>query len=170
MGVCVEMSHDFLVSSTQNDHNDLSPVVSQGGHWCICAWAFASAVTRDQGSDHPQGITLICDATNAKLRDVYTHFATLRSPSGATHRSQVALGLVNRLCPQDTEEANSEDIEEAADGSVTTGEDHAEFADAKILRTATTLMNNQDNLASRRGKLAAPNPIRSPARALNPAL
>lgn len=113
------MSHDFMVSSTENDGNDLSSVVSQGGHWCICAWAFASAVTRDPGNDHPQGITLECDATNGKLRDVYTHFATLRSPSGATYRSQVALELVERLCPQGSESSASVDIEEAVDGSVT---------------------------------------------------
>eukprot|EP01052_Picozoa_sp_SAG31_P005327 SAG31_NODE_232_length_19710_cov_17.109581_5_plen_323_part_00 len=156
--VCVEMSHDFLVSSTQNDHNDLSSVVSQGGHWCICAWAFASAVTRDQGSDHPQGITLICDATNAKLRDVYTHFATLRSPSGATYRSQVALGLVNRLCPQDTEEANSEDIEEAADGSVTTGEDHAEFADAENSEDCYHLDEQSGQLSFPAWQVSCPQP------------
>jgi uncharacterized protein (DUF2237 family) len=52
--VCVEMSRDFLDSSANNDGNDLSRVVSQGGHWCICAWAFASAVTRDPGTLHPQ--------------------------------------------------------------------------------------------------------------------
>jgi hypothetical protein len=50
---------------------------------------------------HPQGITLDCDATNGKLRDVYTHFATLRSPSGATYKSQTALALVEQLCPKD---------------------------------------------------------------------
>merc|ERR1719329_933417 len=98
--VCVEMSREFLQDSVTYDHNDLSSVVTVGGHWCICAWAFASAVSRAPGEDQPEGITLDCEATNGQLRDVYTHFATLRSPSGATYRSRNALELVNRLCPK----------------------------------------------------------------------
>lgn len=98
--VCVEMSREFLDDSVTYDHNDLSSVVTVGGHWCICAWAFASAVSRAPGEDQPEGITLDCEATNGQLRDVYTHFATLRSPSGATYRSRNALELVERLCPK----------------------------------------------------------------------
>jgi uncharacterized protein (DUF2237 family) len=101
--VCVEMSREFLDDSVTYDHNDLSSVVSVGGHWCICAWAFASAVSRAPGEDTPEGITLDCESTNGQLRDVYTHFATLRSPSGATYRSRNALTLVDRLCPKDAE-------------------------------------------------------------------
>ena len=87
--VCVEMSREFLDDSVTYDHNDLSSVVSVGGHWCICAWAFASAVSRaGTADDTPEGITLDCEATNGQLRDVYTHFATLRSPSGATYQSR----------------------------------------------------------------------------------
>ena len=41
-----------------------------------------------------------CEGTNAKLRDVYTHFATLKSPSGATYKSRVALERVDKICPQ----------------------------------------------------------------------
>merc|ERR1712146_851392 len=45
--VCVTMSDKFLAQSAKHDGNDLRSVVKSGGHWCICAWAFASAVTRD---------------------------------------------------------------------------------------------------------------------------
>jgi uncharacterized protein (DUF2237 family) len=39
--VCVTMSSRFLDNSAKHDANDLTSVVSEGGHWCICAWAFA---------------------------------------------------------------------------------------------------------------------------------
>jgi uncharacterized protein (DUF2237 family) len=39
--VCVTMSAQFLANSATHDDNDLSSVVGAGGHWCICAWAFA---------------------------------------------------------------------------------------------------------------------------------
>jgi uncharacterized protein (DUF2237 family) len=39
--VCVTMSSRFLDNSARHDANDLTSVVSEGGHWCICAWAFA---------------------------------------------------------------------------------------------------------------------------------
>ena len=45
--VCVKMDDKFLASSAANDGNDLSSVVAHGEHWCICAWAWASAVERD---------------------------------------------------------------------------------------------------------------------------
>ena len=48
----MEMTNKFLKSSAKHDGNDLSSVVQQGGHWCICAWAFASAVTRDPKNLH----------------------------------------------------------------------------------------------------------------------
>ena len=73
--VCVTMGEQFLRASAQHDANDLSSVVSAGGHWCICAWAWASAVSRDP-SRH-EGITLDCDRTNLKLREVYeSHIAS----------------------------------------------------------------------------------------------
>ena len=101
--VCVKMSEDFLQSSAKNDANDLSSVVSPGGHWCICAWAFASAVERDPA--HLQGITLECDSTNSKLRHVYQHFITtgeaLTSPSGVSYEASTALTYVNKLCGKD---------------------------------------------------------------------
>ena len=64
--VCVTMSDQFLQASATHDANDLSSVVSAGGHWCICAWAWASAVSRDPTSLTPEGITLDCGRTNLK--------------------------------------------------------------------------------------------------------
>jgi uncharacterized protein (DUF2237 family) len=98
--VCVTMSEKFLASSAKYDGNDLHSVVKQGGHWCICAWAFASAVTRDPTT--LEGIELACDRTNEKLRSVYQHFIDmgekLTAPSGAQYESQAALDTVNRIC------------------------------------------------------------------------
>ena len=98
--VCVTMSEQFLRASAQHDANDLSSVVSAGGHWCICAWAWASAVSRDPKSY--EGITLDCDRTNLKLREVYeSHIASgsdLHSPSGAAYKAKAALDAVNRVC------------------------------------------------------------------------
>merc|ERR1719420_188733 len=67
--VCVTMSNQFLQSSAEKDANDLSSVVQEGGHWCICAWAWASAVSRDP--TNYEGIELDCARTNARLRNVY---------------------------------------------------------------------------------------------------
>merc|ERR1719424_1767020 len=90
--VCVTMSDQFLQASARHDANDLSSVVNAGGHWCICAWAWAPAVTRDPRADHPEGITLECDRTNEKLREVYeSHIsagADLHSPSGAAYKAR----------------------------------------------------------------------------------
>merc|ERR1711907_920507 len=47
----------------------------------------------------PEGITLQCDATNWKLRDVYSHFASLNSPTGHSYLSVPALALVDEICP-----------------------------------------------------------------------
>jgi len=98
--VCVTMSDEFLKASARHDANDLSSVVSAGGHWCICAWAWASAVSRDPTSY--EGITLDCGRTNLKLREVYeSHIASgadLRSPSGAAYKAKAALDAVNRVC------------------------------------------------------------------------
>lgn len=100
--VCVTMSDTFLASSAQNDGNDLSSVVSSGGHWCICAWAWASAVQRDK--ENFQGISLECDRTNARLRKVYQmHIEQghdLTSPSGASYKAQAALDALNKVCPE----------------------------------------------------------------------
>ncbi|KAJ1641456.1 hypothetical protein T492DRAFT_919707 [Pavlovales sp. CCMP2436] len=99
--VCVTMSTDFLKTSTIHDRNDLSSVVSHGGHWCICAWAFASAVSRDPTK--LEGIELDCERTNSHLRQVYQTFIDshrdLTSPSGAAYNAQAALNAVERLCP-----------------------------------------------------------------------
>jgi uncharacterized protein (DUF2237 family) len=99
--VCVTMSADFLKTSTVHDHNDLSTVVQHGGHWCICAWAFASAVSRDPIT--LEGLTLDCERTNVHLRQVYQSFIDARrdltSPSGAAYNAQAALDAVERLCP-----------------------------------------------------------------------
>lgn len=101
--VCVTMSDEFLRMSASRDGNDLSSVVQAGGHWCICAWAWASAVQRDPKSY--EGITLECERTNAKLREVYQSFidagADLRSPSGAAYKAKEALDAVNRICPSE---------------------------------------------------------------------
>jgi uncharacterized protein (DUF2237 family) len=98
--VCVTMSDEFLKSSAEKDGNDLSSVVGGGGHWCICAWAFASAVERDPVN--LEGITLECDKTNDKLREVYQHYidtgTDLESPSGVSYEAATALEAVNKIC------------------------------------------------------------------------
>mmetsp|Transcript_15723 Transcript_15723/g.33460 ORF Transcript_15723/g.33460 Transcript_15723/m.33460 type:complete len:694 (+) Transcript_15723:136-2217(+) len=98
--VCVTMSDEFLKQSATHDSNDLSSVVQAGGHWCICAWAWASAVQRDPRNF--EGITLECERTNAKLREVYQSYidagADLHSPSGAAYKAKEALDAVNRVC------------------------------------------------------------------------
>ena len=96
--VCVTMSQKFLDNSASKDGNDLSSVVQPGGHWCICAWAWASAVERDP-SEH-EGLDLVCDATNGHLREVYSSFTQLSSPSGLQYKSGAALDAVNALCPR----------------------------------------------------------------------
>jgi len=98
--VCVTMSSDFLESSKTKDSNDLSSVVSAGGHWCICAWAWASAVKRDpQKFEH---LHLDCKRTNGRLREVYEKYISagegLQSPSGNKYPAQAALDAVNNLC------------------------------------------------------------------------
>lgn len=86
--VCVTMSQEFLKNSAEKDGNDLSGSVKPDGHWCICAWAFASAVQRDMKekgktleglqTDPPEGLQLDCERTNSKLRHVYESKAELR--------------------------------------------------------------------------------------------
>jgi len=99
--VCVTMSDEFLKQSAKHDANDLSSVVQSGGHWCICAWAWAAAVKRDPSSF--EGITLECDRTNNKLREVYNSHITegsdLVSPSGAAYKAKAALDAVDKICP-----------------------------------------------------------------------
>ncbi|CAE7255160.1 unnamed protein product [Symbiodinium sp. CCMP2592] len=98
--VCVTMSQQFLQSSTKYDANDLSSVVQDGGHWCICAWAWAAAVSRDP--EHFENLKLDCARTNAYLRDVYQSYSAsgqgLTSPSGVQYEAQAALEAVDRLC------------------------------------------------------------------------
>lgn len=99
--VCVKMDDDFLASSASEDGNDLSSVVSHGEHWCICAWAWASAVSRDPVRF--EGLELKCEETNEKLRGVYQKYIDdnedMRGPSGAAYGAQSALEAVDRLCP-----------------------------------------------------------------------
>jgi hypothetical protein len=99
------MTQEFLDSSAKNDANDLSSVVQPGGHWCICAWAFAGTVQRDPS--HLQHIKLECDRTNDRLRHVYQHFIDegkeMESPSGAFYEASTALKFVNKICGSDPE-------------------------------------------------------------------
>jgi len=98
--ICVTMSNRFLKSSAEFDSNDLSRVVKDGGHWCICAWAWASTVSRDNKAF--EGLQLDCNRTNGRLRNVYRSFIDagegLVSPSGATYRAEAALKAVDDLC------------------------------------------------------------------------
>merc|ERR1712193_557521 len=90
----------FLQSSATYDSNDLSSVVQEGGHWCICAWAWASAVSRDPVNF--EGIQLDCERTNARLRNVYELYISesrkMTSPSGAQYAVEQALESVNKIC------------------------------------------------------------------------
>ena len=95
--VCVTMSDDFLSNSSYYDNNDLTSVTEAGSNWCICAWAWASAVERDP--ENYEGLDLVCESTNSKLREVYETQANLTSPSGYTYESQAALEAVDELCP-----------------------------------------------------------------------
>merc|ERR550532_1304144 len=99
--VCVEMTDYFIKQSAKYDKNDLSSVVQQGGHWCICAWAWASAVQRDPESF--EGITLECERTNARLRNVYEAYISsndeICSPGGRCYEAKAALDALNKLCP-----------------------------------------------------------------------
>merc|ERR550532_156105 len=99
--VCVEMTDYFIKQSAKYDKNDLSGVVQQGGHWCICAWAWASAVQRDPESF--EGITLECERTNARLRNVYEAYISsndeICSPGGRCYEAKAALDALNKLCP-----------------------------------------------------------------------
>ena len=98
--VCVTMSRQFLKSSAKYDANDLSSVVDEGGHWCICAWAWAAAVSRDP--ENYENLKLDCARTNAYLRDVYQSYAIsgrdMASPSGLQYKAQAALEAVEKLC------------------------------------------------------------------------
>ncbi|CAE7367439.1 unnamed protein product [Symbiodinium natans] len=101
--VCVTMSRQFLQSSAKYDSNDLSSVVGEGGHWCICAWAWAAAVSRDP--QHFENLRLDCARTNAYLRDVYRSYSAsgrgMASPSGLQYEAQAALEAVEQLCRAD---------------------------------------------------------------------
>ena len=96
--VCVKVTDKFLGNSANQDANPLP--VSNGGHWCICAWAFASAVQRDP--QHQEGLKLECDKTNGKLREVYKSYISsdqpLVSPSGKEYEAKAALDTVDKLC------------------------------------------------------------------------
>lgn len=89
--VCVTMSQEFLKNSAEKDGNDLSSVVKPDGHWCICAWAFASAVERDPKT--LEGLQLDCARTNSKLRHVYESKAELRG-----YELKNALAYLNTHC------------------------------------------------------------------------
>lgn len=105
--VCVKMSDTFLKNSADKDNNDLSSVVKNGGHWCICAWAFASAVTRDP--KNIEGLELVCDATNGMLRHVYKTKQELSGPSNK-YLTETALKKVDELCgPGSPDDASKPD-------------------------------------------------------------
>jgi len=99
--VCVAMSKTFLESSATYDANNLTSVVDAGGHWCICAWAWASAVSRDP--ENMEGIAIDCQRTNGRLRQVFQlHIMESRdliSPSGASYKAKAALDALDRKCP-----------------------------------------------------------------------
>jgi len=101
--VCVTMSQQFLSNSAEKDGNDLSSVVHAGGHWCICAWAFASAVHRDNKT--LEGLELDCDKTNIKLVNIYEEFETLTGPTSRSYQLGPALQKVFELCPHAKETA-----------------------------------------------------------------
>jgi len=92
------MTKEFLKQSAKHDGNDLSPVVAPGGHWCICAWAWASAVARDPKD--AEGLKLDCAATNGHIRQVYEADNSLPGPTGNTYETKAALNKVNALCSQ----------------------------------------------------------------------
>mmetsp|Transcript_64326 Transcript_64326/g.176550 ORF Transcript_64326/g.176550 Transcript_64326/m.176550 type:complete len:185 (+) Transcript_64326:79-633(+) len=97
--VCVTMTKTFIDNSARIDGNDLSSVTSAGGHWCICAWAFASAVERDPSA--AEGLQLDCERTNGKLREIYEANAQLEGPTGTSYESAAALNRVNSICPKE---------------------------------------------------------------------
>jgi len=94
--VCVKMSDEFLKASAEKDGNDLSSVVQNGGYWCICAWAWASAVQRD--ASKYEGLELQCEKSNAKLREVYESASTMEGPTGVSYEAKGALDAVNSIC------------------------------------------------------------------------
>lgn len=102
------MSKTFLESSAAYDANDLTSVVDVGGHWCICAWAWASAVSRDP--ETMEGIDIDCHRTNGRLRQVFElHIIESRdlvSPSGASYKAKAALDALDRKCPPQSANAS----------------------------------------------------------------
>jgi len=95
------MDDEFLASSAAHDGNDLSGVVAHGERWCVCAWAWASAVERDP--ERTEGLRLECEESNAKLRAVYQSFIDrgegMTGPTGVAYGPTRALEAVNKLCP-----------------------------------------------------------------------
>ena len=98
--VCVTMDEEFLASSAAHDGNDLSSVVAHGERWCVCAWAWASAVERDPA--RTEGLRLECEESNAKLRGctrAHRQGEGMTGPTGQAYGPTQALEAVNRLCP-----------------------------------------------------------------------
>lgn len=106
--VCVRMSNQFITQSAIIDKNDLSSVTGEGQHWCICAWAWASSVTRDP--ENFEGIHLECGRTNQRLREVYQTYIDsgndICSPGGVCYKARAALDAVNKLCPEQEQAVN----------------------------------------------------------------
>jgi len=102
-GVCVEMTQQFLDASAKNDQNDLSSVVQAGGHWCICAWAWASAVKRDP--ENYEGLKLLCEKTNSHLVQVYESNAKLKG-----YLTEPALAAVKSICGTTSSEVQVQSV------------------------------------------------------------
>jgi len=160
--VCVSMSQQFLQSSRLHDRNDLSSVVSEGGHWCICAWAWASAASRDPVS--MEGIVIDCERTNGRLRQVYElHIregTDLRSPSGAYYKAKNALEALNRKCPPATSN-ESRPIHSAVEANRVAHQSPTSEEAADMLASGESLdssvdedSDRSDNISSNNGALS----------------
>eukprot|EP00746_Dinoflagellata_sp_MGD_P075709 gnl/MRDRNA2_/MRDRNA2_30445_c0_seq1.p1 gnl/MRDRNA2_/MRDRNA2_30445_c0~~gnl/MRDRNA2_/MRDRNA2_30445_c0_seq1.p1 ORF type:complete len:222 (-),score=35.82 gnl/MRDRNA2_/MRDRNA2_30445_c0_seq1:121-786(-) len=96
--VCVQLSSQFVQQSKARDGSDLTQF--EGQHWCICAWAFASAVARDP--TNIEGLKLVCERTNARLCNVYAERGS-GFMVGPNKKNQypvnTALEKLKQICP-----------------------------------------------------------------------
>jgi hypothetical protein len=104
--VCVEMSQEFLTSSTANNAIDFhSAVVPSRAHGCLTVWEFAAVAERDPV--FLEGLTLDCSATNHLLHDVLTAhvecgFPLANPQQNCSYGASAALIALERLCGRDT--------------------------------------------------------------------